>query len=133
MLVAVGLMLGGLPLAAQTAAPDTSDYNYCLGFEFGSWKPALDLEAAGHNPVVDTTHFQRAGDGRDWATSGTKAEGDSTIILFPIWWPAGVAIALEHVPMSVNDTVRGKATALVADGRMASPVTSIRAWRKRCG
>lgn len=132
--VAFLLLFGAAHLAAQSpTARDTTDYNYCLGFAFGSWSPALDLKAAGHNPVVDTSHFARAAGGRDWAASGAAAAGDSTIMLFPIWWPAGVVIDLEHVPMSTADTVRGKATALVADGRKASPSSSIRAWRKRCG
>src|ERR1700759_2958730 len=86
-------------MSAQTPAPrDTADYNYCLGFAFGSWTPGLALRAAGHNHVGDTSHFTRAEDGRDWATSGKKSEGDSTIMLFPIWWPAGVAISLDHMP-----------------------------------
>ena len=119
--------------AQSPASRDTADYNYCLGFAFGSWSPPLDLKAAGHNPIVDTAHFTRAPGGRDWAASGATAAGDSTILLFPIWWPAGVVIVLEHIPMSTADTARGKATALVADGRNASPTSNIRAWQKHCG
>lgn len=134
--MAAAMMLVALATRASaqsTASRDTADYNYCLGFAFGSWTPALDLKAAGHNPVVDTSHFARAAAGRDWATSGKRTEGDTTFMLFPIWWPAGVVIALDHTPTSSVDTVRGKATALVADGRKASPTSSIRAWEKRCG
>jgi hypothetical protein len=116
---------------AQTA--DTLDLDYCLGFSFSTWTPPLDLKQAGHDPSVDTSRFLRAPHGRDWATSGTKAEGDTTIVLFPIWWPPGVVISLEHVPASNTDTVRGKAMALVADARAKSPTTNIRAWQKRCG
>jgi hypothetical protein len=119
-------------LAAQApTTPDTADYNYCLGFAFSSWTPPLDLKAAGHNPI-DTAHFVHAPGGRDWAASGTRAEGDTSIVLFPIWWPAGVVIALDHMPKSIADTVHGKATALVADGRKSSPTSAIRAWEKRC-
>jgi hypothetical protein len=119
--------------ALHAQATDPADFDYCLGFSFGTWTPPLDLEKAGHDPHVDTTRFLRAPHGRDWAASGTRAEGDSTIVLFPIWWPPGVVISLEHVPASITDTVRGKATALVADSRASSPTTSIRAWQKRCG
>jgi hypothetical protein len=124
-------------LQAQSAAPDVpsdrSDVAYCLGFAFGTWKPALDLETAGHAATVDTTHFLRAPGGRDWASAGAKAEGDTTILLFPIWWPAGVVITLAHAPRSAGDTVGGTAVALVADGRKTAPETGIRAWEKKCG
>ena len=118
---------------ATSSATDSLDLDYCLGFTFNSWTPPLDLKEAGHDPNVDTTRFMHAPHGRDWATSGTKAEGDTTIVLFPMWWPPGVVISLEHVPASKADTVRGTAMALVADGRRASPTTKVRAWQKRCG
>jgi len=121
-------------VSAQSSSPtDSSDTAYCLGFAFGAWTPALDLKEAGHNPVVDTTHHLRAPGGRDWALSGPKVVGDSEIFLLPIWWPPGVVITLEHAPRSPNDTVHGKAVALVADGRKTPPSSSIRAWEKRCG
>lgn len=127
-------VLGAMELDAQSpTAADSTDTEYCLGFSFGAWNPPLDLKAAGHNPNVDTTRHLRAPGGRDWALSGAKAVGDSEIFLLPIWWPAGVVITLEHAPRSVVDTVKGKAVALVADGRKAPPVATIRAWEKRCG
>jgi hypothetical protein len=91
------------------------------------------LKEAGHNPVVDTSRFVRAGSGRDWALAGAKAVGDTDIFLLPIWWPPGVVITLEHAPRSITDTVRGTAVALVADGRKTPPTTTIRAWEKPCG
>jgi hypothetical protein len=122
------------PARAQSpASADSNDTAYCLGFSFATWHPALDLKAAGHNPVVDTTHHQHAPGGRDWALSGPKVVGDSEIFLLPIWWPAGVVITLEHAPRSPTDTVAGKAVALVADGSKTPPSTVIRAWEKRCG
>lgn len=133
LLVAMGVMVLASHEGHAQVTDTTQDFDYCLGFAFGSWKPALDLEAAGHKAVVDTSRFARAAVGRDWATSGTKAAGDTTIVLFPIWWPAGVVISLEHTPRSPGDTVHGRAMALVADGRKASPTSSIRAWEKRCG
>ena len=121
-------------VSAQSSSPaDSSDTAYCLGFSFGTWTPPLDLKEAGHNPVVDTTHHLRAPGGRDWALSGPKVVGDSEIFLLPIWWPPGVVITLEHAPRSPNDTVHGKAVALVADGRKTPPSSWIRAWEKRCG
>jgi hypothetical protein len=130
----LGLITRAAIVRAQSSTPpDTLDVDYCLGFTFSTWTPALDLKQAGHSATVDTSRFARAAQGRDWMTSGTKAEGDTTIVLFPIWWPPGVVISLEHMPKSRVDTVRGKAMALVADGRQTSPTTSIRAWEKRCG
>src|SRR4051812_4233423 len=90
---------------AQSAATQPNETDYCLGFSFTPWKPALNLADAGHNPVVDSSRFPRPGGGRDWAASGTKSEGDTTFFLFPIWWPAGVIVSLEHTPKSPADTV----------------------------
>lgn len=134
-LVAAAMCLFGVRSthAQSTTSVDSSETAYCLGFSFGSWNPALDLKQAGHDPVVDTTRHMRAPGGRDWALSGPKVVGDSEIFLLPIWWPAGVVITLEHAPRSPIDTVRGKAVALVADGRKSPPTASIHAWEKRCG
>jgi len=117
---------------AQVNAPQPNDTDYCLGFAFSAWKPALNLEEAGHRPVVDSSRFPRAAGGRDWAATGTKAEGDTTFVLFPIWWPAGVVVSLEHTPKSLADTVRGRAIALVADARKTAPSAVIRAWETPC-
>ena len=134
LLGALVALFGAVRADAQAVtATDSGETAYCLGFAFGSWNPPLDLKAAGHNPVVDTTRHQHAPDGRDWALSGPKVVGDSEIFLLPIWWPAGVVITLEHAPRTPTDTVRGKALALVADGRKEPPSATIRAWEKRCG
>ena len=131
--VAVAALLISAPeLKAQARAPGADDTDFCLGFTFGAWKPALDWVEAGHRPGVDTTRYPKAPGGRDWAVSGAKSEGDTTFVLFPVWWPAGVVVSLERTPMTAADTVRGRAMALVADGRKRSPTSIIRAWQKSC-
>jgi hypothetical protein len=131
--VAVLLLFAFAPsVRAQVAVSTPNDTDLCLGFSFSPWKPALDWTKAGHHPGVDTTLYPKAPGGRDWAMSGTKAEGDSTFVLFPMWWPAGVVVSLERVPRSTGDTVRGRAHALIADGQKDSPTSIIRAWQKNC-
>jgi hypothetical protein len=102
-----------------------------LGFAFGAWTPALDWRAAGHPPLDPKFHL-RADDGRDWAT--TDAVGsESTVVLLPQWWPAGVSVTLPNSAPALGDTVTGSAFAFVADGRRVAPKAQVRAWRVRCG
>ncbi len=117
--------------AAQVRSVQSPETNYCLGFAFSPWTPALDLNAAGH-VQVDTTRYPKGVGGRDWAVSGTKPEGDTTFMLFPMWWPAGVFVSLERTPRAPGDTVRGKAIALVANAS-TPPVSRLRAWEAPCG
>ena len=126
------LVLSATAIAAQTPTRPPDVDEVCLGFAFGTWRPALNWAEAGHQPVTDTTVWSKAPGGRDWAVNGTKTEGDTTFILFPMWWPAGVVVSLEHVPKSPIDSVRGQAIAMVADARKAAPTTAIRAWMKSC-
>lgn len=121
----------GAPLAAQDVSlpPRPDEDDVCLGFAFGQWSPPLDWKVAGHGRV-DSTALQRSPSGRDWAASGAAA--DTALLLLPAWWPAGVWVTLPGTP-ALGDTVVGRATALVADGRRAAPEASVRTWRVSCG
>jgi hypothetical protein len=119
-------------LAAQqsVAVEPTPEDRTCLGFSFGQWAPALDWKEAGHVAPKEMA-TQHAPDGRDWASSG--GAGADTLMLFPQWWPAGVAIVVPTGALVRGDTVAGRAYALVADGRRATPQTTVRAWKVPCG
>ena len=118
------------PAAPGTApAPAARGIPECLGFSFGKWTPALDARAAGHDPAARSGH-QRAPGGRDWASELLTGR-DSTLMLFPQWWPAGVLIDFRS-PTVHGDTLRGTATALVADGRLRAPVAPVLAWGVPC-
>jgi hypothetical protein len=121
---------------AQTPAPAppaarTPDEPVCLGFSFGTWKPALDWRAAGHGAFPDSTNLQHAPDGRDWAAD--LDEPDSSMVLYPAWWPVGVSVRLPTRSPAFGDTVSGIAIAYRAVADSASPKASVRAWRVRCG
>ena len=128
------------PVAPAPAAPAASPISpappaspgipECLGFSFGKWTPALDARAAGHDPRARTGQAQAPG-GRDWASELLSGR-DSTLMLFPHWWPAGVLIDF-RAPAVHGDTLRGRATALVADGRLTAPVAPVLAWGVPCG
>jgi hypothetical protein len=125
--------LAAVPLRAQDAAPpsarDTSAV--CLGFAFGSWSPPLDWRAAKHQGAPDSSWVGHAPGGRGWA--GDDGASDSTLMLYPGWWPVGVTVALPTRTPARGDTVTGIATALVADGRVHNPTAKVRAWRVTCG
>lgn len=70
-------------------------------------------------------------EGRDWASNDTGA-ADSTLLLFPSWWPAEIAVALPARTPAVGDPVSGTAYALVARGDIRAPETRVRAWRVPC-
>jgi hypothetical protein len=126
--LAVALAVAPASLAAQ-AQSDTPPV--CLGFAFGAWTPALDWRAAGHPPLDPKFHL-RADDGRDWATTEAVAN-ESTVVLLPQWWPAGVSVTLANRAPALGDTVLGTAFAYVADGRRVAPKAQVRAWRVPCG
>ena len=114
-------------VAAQSSDSVPAPRSGCYRFEFGAWEPTL--EAAKR----DLARY-----GADWRVpfpreSGTMwdAEGDSVALLFPAWWPIGVAVRFD--PEARGDTVRGEAIAYVPDGRALAPRTTIRAVRGRCG
>ena len=116
---------------AQGAAGSDTREPVCLGFSFGPWNPPLRWKDAGHETAVDTALVPRAPQGRGWAATGT-ASGDTTLVLFPPWWPVGVVVDLPTARLAAGDTVTGRASALVADGRRKAPVSRVRAWRVPC-
>jgi hypothetical protein len=105
----------------------------CLGFSFGRWTPALDWRGAGHGAPPDTNALARTAENRDWAVNGMVGAEDSLLILYPRWWPAGIAVTLPTRRPAPGDTIAGSAQALVADGRKTNPTTKVRAWAVRCG
>ena len=132
---------------AQSGAGNTSaspgalvaphDVRECWRFGFGPWQPALDWKGAGHAGRSPEDYLASAASGTaarpamPGGASWSSAAGDTALLLFPDWWPAGVAVRLEPAPASA-DTIRGTATALVADGHVRNPVSRITAIRRRC-
>ena len=124
-----------LPLAVPAqAAPLTAPAEppVCLGFAFGAFTPRLDWAKAGHAPIRDSASLPHAPAGRDWA-SDQALPNDSSLYLFPSWWPVGVYIELSTRRPAPGDTASGRATALVASGRITPPVARVKAWRVPCG
>ena len=115
---------------AQDVIPRATE-PVCLGFAFGAFTPKLDWAKAGHAPIRDGS-TQQAPDGRDWA-SDQALPNDSSLFLFPSWWPVGVWVELATRAPAPGDTVTGRATALVARGNVTAPVATVRAWRVPCG
>ena len=102
----------------------------CFGFAFGAFTPKLDWAKAGHAPIRRGS-TESAADGRDWA-SDQALPNDSSLYLFPAWWPVGIWVELAAPAPAAGDTVSGKATALVARGDITPPVAKVRAWRVPC-
>lgn len=103
----------------------------CFRFMFGEWTPPLDAKAAGHAPFPSAESLQHAPGGRDWAFNDSSAH-DLQLMLYPGFWPAGVRVRFPHAPRTPSDTVRGRALALVADGRVRSPEADAMAWLVPC-
>ena len=133
--IAIVLIAGAAraSLGQSAATTSGSEPNQCYGFAFGSWAPPLDWQMAGHGAPVDSARVPRAPNGRGWAAIDVEPQSDSTLLLFPPWWPAGIAVKFTTKPTSPKDTVSGRATALVADGRKRPPVSSVRLWQVPCG
>jgi hypothetical protein len=112
------------------AAPPSDDA-VCLGFSFGGWTPPLNWRASGHGAPLDSASVARAPSGRGWAAGGA-VPADTTLMLFPPWWPVGVEVALPTRTPEPGDTVLGRAMALVGDGRRQPPTSRVRAWRVPC-
>ena len=126
--LALGLVRAPMTLAAQGTPTE------CCGLRFGTWQPTLSSVASTYNPGYDPKASAPAGSPRDWATripNGPPSEsaGDSVLMLFPAWWPVGVAIEWKE---QRGDTLVGVARALVADGRLKNPETSVRAVHVAC-
>ena len=122
------LCLSATPAAAQGTAREPDE---CFGFSFGAWDPPLKSVASTYNPGGDPTSETAPGAPRGWAarTPNGRASGDSTLILFPAWWPSGVTIEWTSTR---GDTLLGIAHALVADGRLRVPTSSVRGRRVPC-
>ena len=121
----------GASRARAQRAPSPSDVGLCLSFAFGTWTPPLDWHASGH-AAVDTSKVPRASDGRSWATND-EVGADSTLMLYPAWWPAGIRIELSTRKFASGDTIAGRATAFVGDGSAKAPTTTAKVWRIPCG
>lgn len=128
-LVALIALIPGVVRSQSAPAPDE-----CYRFAFGAWDPPLNSVASTYNPGHDPTTSAPAGTPRDWASrisngKATDTPSDSVLLLFPSWWPAGVSIDWQQ---QRGDTLLGRAVALVADGRVKNPVTTVRAMRVIC-
>lgn len=117
-------------LDAQAADTTKANEQLCLRFSFGAWTPPLNWQAAGHGAFPDTSRMPHAAAGRDWAQAGTGS--DTTMMLFPAWWPVGVIIELPTRTPALGDTVTGRAIALRANVDSSSPKATVHAWRIRC-
>ena len=120
-------------VAKGQAPPRLPAPDECFGFKFGSWDPPLKSVASTYNPGYDPVASAPPGSPRDWAArisnGKTEAAADSVLLLFPAWWPAGVAIEWTE---QRGDTLIGTAHALVADGRIKNPVTTVRGIHVAC-
>jgi hypothetical protein len=105
----------------------------CLGFSFSPWTPPLDWRGAGHLATPDTSGLARTPENRDYAVNGMVGVEDSVLLLYPRWWPAGIAVTLPTQRPAPGDTIAGTARALVADGRRTNPTSRVRAWVVPCG
>ncbi|HEU6453428.1 MAG TPA: hypothetical protein VFT57_18560 [Gemmatimonadaceae bacterium] len=103
----------------------------CFRFVFGEWEPPLDAKAAGHPSFAPAESLPQAPDGRSWAFRDSTPQ-DVQMLLYPSFWPAGVSVRFPHAPRTASDTVRGRAIALVADGRVRSPEADATAWLVPC-
>lgn len=128
-----GALLVGAAHSTLGQKPNGSEPSLCFGFAFGSWTPALDWQLAGHGNPIDSARVPRAPNGRGWAAIDVEPQSDSTLLLFPPWWPAGISVKFATKPASPTDTVAARATALVADGRKRPPTSAVRLWRVPCG
>jgi len=129
-IMASGVLLFTATAGAQDSSTVRSHAQVCLGFAFGGFTPKLDWAKAGHAPLRPGS-AERAPDGRDWA-SDQALPNDSSLYLFPAWWPVGVWVQLTARP-APGDTVSGRATALVARGDITPPVAKVKAWQVPCG
>jgi hypothetical protein len=64
---------------------------------------------------------------------GASPRRDSVLMLYPPWWPVGDSVELPTMRPAFGDTIVGRATALVSDGRKQALTSRVRAWQVRCG
>lgn len=112
---------------AQEAAARADDRPpaECFRFAFGAWNPPLDWTASGHR---DKPQAAAGAHGRENAAHVERDGGP--LLLFPSFWPAGVLIRFDRTV--AGDTLRGTATALVADAARTPSVAAITALRVPC-
>lgn len=140
----LSLVVAAVPARAQR--PDSLRAEHpCLRFAFGTWSPPLEWNMAGHlGDATETGSFIRHArdsvylqkkesesahrDGMVW----DEESGGRRLLLFPIWWPAGVSVEFNASSLA-RDTLSGTATAFVANGAKERPVTTVRALRVACG
>ena len=137
------LILGGVfaltfieaPAVAQAQASLSRAPDECFGFSFGRWDPPLSSASSTYSPGYDPKSSAPAGAPRAWAMRSPTGSpnqtqpADSVLLLFPVWWPAGLAIQWTE---QRGDTLIGVARALVADGRAKNPETAVRAKHVAC-
>jgi hypothetical protein len=128
--LALGLGLLGRAAAQEPATserPASPAPDECFGISFGPWDPPLDWNAAGHPTEAPPAAVPLPGRG-DAIHSDAS---DSTLLLFPTWWPAGVVVRFPR-RLASADTVEAEATAMVADGRMRAPKSHVQVRRVPC-
>ena len=81
--------------------------------------------------MPDSMKVGQAPAGRGWATN-EKEGADSLLLLFPVWWPAGVRVVLPTRTPAPGDTISGVATAFIAYGDRTPPTSKVRAWAVPC-
>ena len=136
MIAGTAVTAGGQPPVARPAADGTdttraASPDECFGFVFGAWSPALDARAAGHPSPLANDPALHAPGGRDWAWR-LGIGRDTTLMLVPSWWPAGVIVRFPHGLAAGGDSALGTATAMVADGRVKAPVAKALLRRIAC-
>lgn len=139
--LAAGLLLlvtGPTLLDAQGVVPPDRDAEpSCLRFRFGTWTPVLDWKRSGHPSAPDSVRLPRTASGQAWAvgasTTSSAIAGDTTLVLYPGFWPAGVSISFDPRAFVANDTVTGLARAFVADASQPTSTTRATLWRVPCG
>jgi hypothetical protein len=128
----LGLLLAVHAISAQASAQPKKSDAECYGFSFGKWTPPLDWQLSGHGAPLDSSRVGRAPNGRGWAASDMEMPSDTSLLLFPPWWPAGVLVVFRAKPATPRDTVSGKAIAFVADARKQPSTSSIKGWLVSC-
>jgi hypothetical protein len=89
------------------------------------------------DPTLEVARADLTRYGIDWRVPAPRAdgtmwdeEGDAPALLFPAWWPNGVAVTFAGGAR--GDTLRGEAVAFVPDGRVRAPVATVLAWQGPC-
>jgi hypothetical protein len=112
----------------SASADDPRTPPECFRFAFGAWSPTLDWQGAGHRNPPGAG--EQGAHGRANAVR-TEREGEGPLLLFPAFWPAGVLIRFDRT--APGDTLRGTATALVADASRTASVAPVTIRRVPCG